>query len=183
MDETLSSASTVVKTSGSSVGLWWLRIALCTTVAIAGFVGQIIYLDAAERVEREAADRLLLQAELIEDLPPGVLVPPGRAFHARWIMPDGTERRGPVSALDDARPGSTVEAWVHRATGAIVSAPMTRHDALTRTGGAVLLTMLSCASIIMLARRSVVRLTSRHQAQALDTDWQRVAPDWTNRYQ
>ncbi|GAA4567242.1 Rv1733c family protein [Planotetraspora kaengkrachanensis] len=168
--------------SGSPTDHWPLRIALCLMVTIGGIVGQFVHLDLVARVERESAERLLTQVTLIEELPSEVRGSRERVFHARWIMRDGTERRGPVSAPDDATPGSTVDVWVHRESGAIVAAPMTRHEALTRAGVAVLLTLVGCGSVIVVARRLWVLWASRHHVRTLESDWRRVESDWRRRY-
>lgn len=71
----------------------------------------------------------------------------GRIYQARWYTPDQVEHTGRVTAPITAAAGTTIEVWVDRETGAITDVSVTPQDAVTRTGWAALLTILSGAAL------------------------------------
>ncbi|MEO3861025.1 hypothetical protein [Acrocarpospora sp. B8E8] len=165
----------------------WVRYALCATVLAAFVVGQSTYSSVNEQAKRETAERVSVEAELIEAIPVTasggkVYLTPWRSFQARWTTPDRVEHSGPVTAPISAKVGTVIEVWVDRESGTIADAPATSQDAATRAGWTVLLTILGAAALIVVARRLTLTRSSRGQAHTLEAEWRRIAAEWRRRY-
>ncbi|WP_347601489.1 hypothetical protein [Acrocarpospora sp. B8E8] len=165
----------------------WVRYALYATVLAAFIVGQFTYTDAAEQARRETTQRVSVMATLIEPIPVSaaggqIHTNSARVFRAQWTTPDHAEHSGPVTAPIAAEAGTLIQVWVERESGSITEAPASSQDAATRTGWAVLLTVLGGATLIVAARRLTVIWGSHSQARTLESDWRRIAAKWRRRY-
>ncbi len=173
--------------SGAPIVPRWVRYALCATVLAAFIVGQFTYTNAAEQARRETAERVSVMATLIEPIPVSasggkIHTTSARMFQAQWTTPDQVEHSGPVTAPIAAEVGTRIEVWVDRKSGSIIETPASSQDAATRTGWAVLLTVLGGATVIIVARHLTLTWGSHSQARTLESDWRRIAAEWRRRY-
>ncbi|GAA2701956.1 hypothetical protein [Nonomuraea recticatena] len=173
--------------AGLFLPLRWLRLAVCATLVITFVAGRVTYTATAEQGERDALERVLVQAELIKQTRVLVVsrrapVPVVRVFHAQWTAPDGTEHSGQVTVPSSAEIGTRHDVWVDRHSGALVAAPATHQDAIARASSAVVLSLLGCTLIIVVAGRVTQTWISRDPAHSIDVEWRLLAAEWRRRY-
>ncbi|MGW4213625.1 Rv1733c family protein [Lentzea sp. NPDC004789] len=155
-------------------------------VPVAGATGSEIFAAKRERVAVEQVSKSRAEAVLVEDAPPtlgstergGVVETV--AVLARWRLPDGSARQGPVQVHYDAKTGATVPIWVDR-SGSVTDPPITTAGAAL---DAIVLALLlwsaaagSMALLYLVARFAHKRFRSRQWTN----EWKRIAPEWTGR--
>ncbi|MFD0342245.1 hypothetical protein ACFVH0_26830 [Streptomyces sp. NPDC127117] len=97
---------------------------------------------------------------------------------ARWKAPDGTARRGTVTASSrKTAPGTKVEIWTDldgRPASRPMDAPTARTHAVLAGLGATMLAV----GLIEGVRQLIVRHMMRSRYTRIDQDWARTGPDW-----
>lgn len=97
---------------------------------------------------------------------------------ARWIAPDGHERRGPVPVSPGAAAGTTTRVWVSR-SGSLASPPLQHAQLQGWIVSAKVWTVSGLALILWLARRAGRFQLDRRRLAYWDKAWQAVGPRWT----
>ncbi|MGW2177672.1 Rv1733c family protein [Streptomyces sp. NPDC001732] len=171
---------------------WVALVALLLVVVAAPALGWIcgaLTDEALQRTVREQRARLRATTAVVVRLAPGaslLVTDPEVATEqgsripvvARWKAPDGTARRGTVTASSrSVRPGSKVEIWIGpdgRAAQRPMDAPTARTHAVLAGIGAALL----AAGLVEGGRRLAVGGMTRRRYARIDRAWAEVGPDW-----
>ncbi|MFI9626162.1 hypothetical protein [Streptomyces sp. NPDC052042] len=172
---------------------WTALVALVLMTLVAPALGAVcgaLADDALQRTARaERAERIATTAVVLRPSPasprPRATEPERSSEHsarrsvvARWKAPDGTERRGTVTAPPGrTSPKTVVRIWTDR-TGHAVPRPM---DAATARSHAVLAGLgaaMLTAGLIESARRLIVRHMVRGRYARIDHAWTETGPDW-----
>lgn len=91
----------------------FVRFALCSVVLIAIVVSRVVYSNAVERGEQEAADHVVVQAPLIEQVP----IMTSRLVSAQWSTSDGRVHTGALASAPTTRDGAFAPAEWRRLSG------------------------------------------------------------------
>ncbi|MEU9763525.1 hypothetical protein [Streptomyces sp. NPDC047985] len=169
---------------------WVALVALLLMTLVAPALGGVcgaLTDDALQRSARaERAQRRATTAVVLGPAAPGHAADPEgtseRAARAsvvaRWRAPDGTERRGTVTAPSGrTAPGTGVRIWTDRAGHAVprpMDAPTARAHAVLAGLGAAML----AAGLIECLRRLIVRHMIRSRHAGIDRAWAETGPDW-----
>ncbi|MGQ0576431.1 MAG: Rv1733c family protein [Pseudonocardia sp.] len=150
---------------------------IATVSGWAGAAGGIARAETEQR-ERVPVRVVLLQAAdvspSLDGLPVRVDVP------GRWLLPDGTERVGPVGVGVRTPAGAEVTAWVDRA-GRPAAAPGTTGVAgIVGALPAVLLVLATWPALVV-AWWAVRRWTAARNSARWAREWARVEPRWSGR--
>jgi hypothetical protein len=100
---------------------------------------------------------------------------------ARWQLPAGGSRSGPVPAASGLRAGDEVPIWLDQ-NGNAVDAPLTAGDATV--DGIVLTALIWLSSVGLLAGGYLMVSAglNRHRSTAWAREWARVEPDWNRHH-
>lgn len=97
---------------------------------------------------------------------------------ARWIAPDGQQRRGSVPVSPGTAAGARTPVWVSR-SGSLTSPPLQRFQLQGWTVSARVSTVLGLAFILWLAGRVGRFQLDRRRLAYWDNSWRAVGPRWT----
>ena len=136
--------------------------------------------------EQQNRARQATTAVLLADPPPFSTTSPGRVVHgktavgARWSLPDGSSRVGPVLADDWLRSGTRVPIWIDQ-TGNPVDAPATSDTAIVAGLRTALIWWLAVMVVLAAGYAALHLLLSRSRAAGWHREWASVEPAWTGR--
>jgi hypothetical protein len=155
-------------------------------VPVAAAAGSDIFASQRERVAVEQVDKTRAEAILVEDAPHtigssergGVVetVP----VLARWRLPDGSARQGPVPVHYDAKAGATVSVWIDR-SGGVTEPPITTAGAAVDAIVLALLLWSAAAGSMALLYLATRFVHKKFRSRQWATEWKRIAPEWTGR--
>ena len=174
----------VDRTEGAVLGLSVLLALALVPVMLT--LGSVTYADLAERSARQAEARHETVAVLTEDAPVATPGPHGTVVDARspvparWQLPDGSGRTGPVSAENGLKAGAEVPVWLDR-SGNAVDPPLSSSDAavtgvLVAAGG-----WLGVMALLSLVCWGLHSAFDRRRYRSWDAEWARVGPEWHHR--
>lgn len=149
-------------------------------------LGSVTYSNLAERGAQQAATRHEAVAVLTEDAPVTSVSSPGEGVGmslkvvARWQLPDGTFRTGPVEAKAGMKAGAEVPVWLDR-FGTPVDPPVSTVDAVLSGVLVAASGWLVITGLFALFCWGLHRALDRRRYRAWDAEWARVEPDWHDR--
>ncbi|MFJ8082426.1 hypothetical protein ACIQ6Y_17610 [Streptomyces sp. NPDC096205] len=169
---------------------WVCLAALLLMLVAAPVIGTLVGSAADESLQRSVREqqrrRHQVTARVVEELkhtaPAADPETASRDTRSRvlasWSAPDGTERRGPVTApLRDPEPGDRFALWTDRqgrpAVRPLDPATATTHAVIAGIGAALL-----AALLVELARRLALWRMIRRRYACWDQAWDRAGPDW-----
>ncbi|CAL9366144.1 Rv1733c family protein [Streptomyces sp. enrichment culture] len=162
-----------------------LLLMLVAAPAVGTLVGSAAESSLQRSVREQHRQRHLVTARVVHELrratpatDPESLRDTRSLVLASWTAPDGTDRRGAVTArLRDPEPGDRFSLWTDR-HGGLAARPL---DPATATTHAVLAGIgagLLAAALLEAVRRLVIWRMVRRRYARWDQAWDRAGPDW-----
>ena len=160
-------------------------VAGCAALALAAWVGARSHDSGMRTAAEQAATRHQVPAVLVRDAPISVerseAVATSRVrVQARWQLPGGEPRVGPVAAPPGTPAGAAVPLWVD-SSGAPTVRPMSTGQALWEAVFAGVYTALASLVVLVGGFRLLRWRLDRARLSWWGREWARVEPRWTHR--
>jgi hypothetical protein len=97
---------------------------------------------------------------------------------ARWTLPDGTVRTGPVPVSLNARAGNRIKVWL-TPSGHTTRSPLTENDIRDQVMFAILLTVTGWGVTLVIGVLAVRMLANRRRMAGWQRDWDVSGPLWS----
>ena len=161
-----------------TVAGWTLVAAALLTALLTVSVGAAAYRDALDRVHRDAAERTVVDAVLLEDTPART----GAIAWApvRYVDRTGEQRTGRVPVVGTRPAGSTVPVELD-GTGRAGVDRLSRGDAVLSGIAAGSGVVVVGGLLLVLAWLAVRRAVAAAKAASWEREWARVEPEWSGR--
>jgi hypothetical protein len=164
----------------------WLLSALGLLALLSAVLTGARYHSAAlERGTGDAASRHVVEAVLLEAVPPGLAgvetgTRPLVTVPARYVDRRGVEHVAPVTVRRELPAGARVPVWVD-ADGRVAPAPMSATSALATALAVGVCVAAALAVLLLLTWFALRAVLGRINAAAWAREWTRVEPQWTRR--